>query len=193
MSFVFNLFDTDILKEIANIGAGNAATSLANLVNQKIDMTVPEVKMPEFKNLPEILNGAETLIAGVLVNISGDINGMMMYLMDEESACTLVNILMNRNKHSFFEFEDLDFSTITEIGNILTSSYLTALSQLMNVKINQSIPYLSVDMAGAILSVPAIEFGKVGDTVLLIKSTFNEHQNLSGYFMLIPDLKADKQ
>lgn len=159
------------------------------MVNQKIDMTVPEVKMPEFKDLPEVLGGAETLISGLLVNISGDINGMMMYLMDEESSCTLVNLLMNRNKTSFSEFEDIDLSTVTEVGNILTSSYLTALSQLMNIKINQSIPYLSIDMAGAILSVPAIEFGKVGDTVLLIKSAFNENQNLSGYFMLIPDLE----
>lgn len=192
MSVVFNLLDVDILKEIANIGAGNAATSLANLVNKKIDMTVPEVKIPEFKELPEILNGAESLIAGILVNISGDINGIMMYLMDEDAACTLVNILINRNKKSFSEFEDLDLSTITEVGNILTSSYLTALSTLMNIKIKQSIPYLSVDMAGAILSVPAIEFGKIGDNVLLIKSTFNESEHLSGYFILIPDLAKSK-
>lgn len=184
----FNLLDTDILKEIANIGAGNAATSLANLINRRVDMTVPEVNMPEFKNLADTLNGPETLVAGILVNLSGDIKGMMMYVMLESSACTLIRLLLHRERKSFKEFDDMDLSAITEIGNILTSSYLTALSKLMNFKIDKSIPYLSVDMAGAILSVPAIEFGKVGDKVLLIKSTFNEDEDLAGYFMLIPDI-----
>lgn len=188
----FNLLDTDILKEIANIGAGNAVTSLASMLNKKVNMTVPEVKMPEFKNLADTLDGPETVVAGLLVNISGDINGMMMYVMQEKSACNLINQLMGRDRQHFSEFDEMDFSALTEIGNILTSSYLTALSKLMNFKIFQSIPYLSVDMAGAILSVPAIEFGKVGDTVLLIKSTFNEDEKLSGFFMLIPKLEKEE-
>lgn len=188
----FNLLNTDILREIANIGAGNAATSLANLVNQKIDMTVPEVNMPEFKQLADTLNGSETLVAGILVNISGDITGMMMYVMVEKSACTLVKHLLNHDRKGFEDFDEMDLSAITEIGNILTSSYLTAMSTLMNFRINQSIPYISVDMAGAILSVPAIEFGKVSDKVLLIKSTFNKNENLSGYFILIPDVEHGK-
>ena len=191
MSFSFDLFNLDMLKEIANIGAGNAATSLANLVGQKIDMDVPEVNIAEFKNLANVLNGAETLLAGILVKISGDINGLMMYLMDEESACQLVKILLNKDKKNFYEFEEMERSLLTEIGNILTSSYLTALSTLMNCKIEKSIPYLSIDMAGAILSVPAIQFSKIADKVLLIKSNFNKETKLSGYFMLIPDISQN--
>lgn len=188
----FNLLDTDILREIANIGAGNAATSLANILDKRIDMTVPEVDIPEFKELADTLSGAESLVAGLLVYISGDIDGMMLYVTPESSACSLINDLMGKNRKNFSEFDDIDISALTEIGNILTSSYLTALSKLMNFTIKQSIPYMSIDMAGAILSVPAIEFGKVGDTVLLIKSTFNKNENLSGYFVLIPDVEANK-
>lgn len=184
----FDLLNIDILKEIANIGAGNAATSLASLINQRVTMTVPEVNMPEFKNLADTLDGPETVVAGLLVNITGDINGMMMYVMLESSACTLIDLMLKKKRASFKQFDDMDFSAITEIGNILTSSYLTALASLMNFKIIQSIPYLSIDMAGAILSVPAIEFGKVGNRALLIKSVFNQNADLSGYFMLIPYL-----
>ena len=192
-----NLMDIDMLKEVANIGTGNAATSLSSLVNQRITMSVPTVKMPEFKNLPDIIGGADALICGLLVGISGDINGMMMYLMTEKSACALAKEIMGREKNSFVEFEDIDYSMLTEIGNILTSSYLTALSQLMNYKINQSVPSLSVDMSGAILSVPAIEFGRVADKVLFIESTFKQissdnsdsSSDLSGFFMLIPEIK----
>ncbi len=188
-----NLMDIDMLKEVANIGTGNAATSLSNLVNQRISMTVPTVKMPEFKHLADIIGGADALIAGLLVGISGDVDGIMMYLMTEKSACTLAKEIMNRDKNNFSEFDEIDYSMLTEIGNILTSSYLTALSQLMNYKINQSVPSLSVDMAGAILSVPAIEFGRVADRVLFIESTFkqssNDSEDLSGFFMLIPEVK----
>lgn len=188
----FNLLDIDILREIANIGTGNAATSLAKIVNKPIRMKVPEVDMPEFKNLADTLCGAETLVAGLLIYISGDINGMILYVTPESAACSLINHLMAKNRKNLSEFDDIDISALTEIGNILTSSYLTALSKLMNFTIKQSIPYMSIDMAGAILSVPAIEFGKVGDTVLLIKSNFNEDENLSGYFILIPDVEANK-
>lgn len=188
-----NLMDIDMLKEVANIGTGNAATSLSNLVNQRISMTVPTVKMPEFKHLADIIGGADALIAGLLVGISGDVDGIMMYLMTEKSACTLAKEIMNRDKNNFSEFDEIDYSMLTEIGNILTSSYLTALSQLMDYKINQSVPSLSVDMAGAILSVPAIEFGRVADRVLFIESTFkqssNDSEDLSGFFMLIPEVK----
>lgn len=186
-----NLMDIDMLKEVANIGTGNAATSLSSLVNQRISMTVPTVKMPEFKNLSDIIGGADALISGLLINISGDVDGMIMYLMTEKAACTLVKEVMGRDKQKFSEFEEIDFSMLTEIGNILTSSYLTALSQLMNYKINQSVPSLSVDMAGAILSVPAIEFGRVADKVLFIESTFAQHggSDLTGFFMLIPEVK----
>nr|WP_317357159.1 chemotaxis protein CheC [uncultured Tyzzerella sp.] len=188
-----NLMDIDMLKEVANIGTGNAATSLSSLVNQRISMSVPTVKMPEFKNLPDIIGGADALIVGLLVGVSGDVDGMMMYLMAEKSACTLAKEIMGRDKNSLSEFDEVDYSMLTEIGNILTSSYLTALSQLMNYKINQSVPSLSVDMAGAILSVPAIEFGRVADRVLFIESTFNQTSedqgDLTGYFMFIPEVK----
>lgn len=186
----FEQIDADTLKEIANIGSGAAAGSLATFMRDKVTMTVPEVDTPEFKDLSNILMGAEDIVASILVKLSGDINGMMMYIMDEPSACSLTNRLLNKKQKnkSFRDFVEMDFSVITEIGNILTSSYLTSLSKLLNFKIKKSIPYLSIDMAGAILSVPAIEFGKVGDNVLLIKSTLNDSKyNMSGFFILIPD------
>lgn len=188
----FNLLDTEILREIANIGTGNAATSLANILNKKISVSAPEVDMPEFKDLADTLNGAETLVVGLLIYISGDIDGMMMYINDERSACKLIEELMGRKRKGFDEFDELDLSALTEIGNILMSSYLAALSKLLNFTIRQSVPYISIDMTGAILSVPAIEFGKVGDNVLLIKSTCNEMEDMSGYFILIPNAESNR-
>lgn len=197
---IFNLMNIDMLKEVANIGTGNAATSLSSFVNQTITMKVPTVKMPEFKHIADHIGGADAIIAGLLVGVSGDIDGMMMYLMTETSACNLANKVLGKNIKGFSEFTEMETSMVTEIGNILTSSYLTALSQLLNYEIKQSIPYLSIDMAGAILSVPAIEFGRVADKVLFIESKFNEvktadgnSEDISGYFMLIPEMKKEEK
>ena len=168
MDYKINLFNVDTLKEISNIGTGYAATSLASLIKEKVSMAVPDVSMPEFKELSDYIGGAENIVVAVLVNVSGDITGMMMYVMTEESACSLVNNLLHSDIESAQDFGEMEISAVTEVGNILTSSYLTAISKLLNLKIEKSIPYVSIDMAGAVLSVPAIEFGKVFDRVLFI-------------------------
>ncbi|MCI8804374.1 MAG: CheY-P-specific phosphatase CheC [Clostridiales bacterium] len=184
----FNQIDADTLKEIANIGSGTAAGSLASLLKDKITMTVPEVTTPEFKDLPDILNGADKVVASVFVKIYGDIKGTMMYVMDENSACTLTNRILNKKNRSLYDFGEMELSVITEIGNILTSSYLMSMSSLLKFNITKSVPYLAIDMAGAVLSVPATEFAKVADSVLLIKSTLKDNTyNMFGFFILIPD------
>lgn len=187
-----SILDPDIMKEIANIGASNAATSLSKLLQKRVGVNVPEVDMPEFKDLPEFLGGGDKIVSAVLVNISGEMDGMIIYLMSEHSSCSLVNKFLHKNCTSFGDFHEMEISVLTEVGNILLSSYLTAVSKLLGLKIKQSLPYHSIDMANALLSVPATQFGQVADNVLFIKSNFNEDEALSGHFMLIPDIEKDK-
>ena len=85
----------------------------------------------------------------------------------------------------------MSLSALKELGNIISGAYISSLSSMTNLTINQSIPYLSIDMAGAILSVPAIEFGKLGDKALLIESQFMEDDNdVTGYFILTPTIDS---
>ncbi len=181
----------DILREIASIGSGNAVTSLAKMLNKKIKMSVPMVNLLDFKDIAGFIGGEENLIVGILVGISGEINGIMMFVIKLESAKTLLEMLLSRNKPASEGFNELELSALEEIGNILTSSYLGSLASLINKKIKPSIPFLSIDMANAILSVPAIEFGKVGDKVLFIESVFvTDKEDVSGYFILVPDMES---
>ncbi|MCX4267391.1 MAG: chemotaxis protein CheC [Lachnospiraceae bacterium] len=178
----------DVLREIGNIGAGNATTALAKLINAKIDMKVPKVEMVDFPHLASIVGDEEDLMVAVMVTLSVDVDGMMMFLMDKKSGVYLIEQMMAGSGMPVSEeFGELEFSVISEIGNIITGSYLSALASLLNMKIDMSIPYLSIDMAGAILSVPAIEFGKIGDEVLLIQTDFGDEIEVKGYFILIPD------
>ncbi len=184
-------FHYDVLKEIGNIGAGNATTALSKLIGGKIDMKVPKVELLEFKHLAEIIGGAENIVVGILLTLEGEIDGMMMFMLEQPSAHHLVNRLMGKEKNDVMEFDEMDLSALNEIGNIITGAYLSSLSTLTNMLIISSVPYMAIDMAGAILSVPAIEFGKIGDKALVIDTEFgDEDLFVDGYFILIPSLKS---
>lgn len=182
----------DVLKELGNIGAGNATTALSQMINTKVDMSVPRVELLEFKELSDIVGGAETIVAGILLMLEGDIDGMMMFMLDKHSARLLISTLLGTDMPESEDFSELEISALKEIGNIITGAYLSSLSSLIGLKIVSSVPYLSIDMAGAILSVPAIEFGKVGDKALLIQSQFGEtaENSINGYFIMIPTVES---
>ena len=188
----FNQVHIDVLREIGNIGVGNAISSLSTLLNVEMKMTVPEVKFLEFKEVGSILGGDEVLVFGILVQISGDINGMMMFLVKPESARNLVNGLMGSDSDELYEFNEMEQSALQEIGNILCSSYLGALSGFINKTATPTPPVLAFDMATAILSVPAIEFGKMADGVLFIDTVIDTPSSISvsGFFLLVPDMDS---
>ncbi len=185
-----NAMHFDVLKEIANIGAGNATTALSKMLNSKVDMKVPCIQFMEFKELAEGIGGAENLVVGILLTLDTGIEGMMMFVLESESAEQIVNLLMGKSG-SLHEFSEMDLSALQEIGNIIAGSYLSAISAFTNMTITASVPYLSIDMAGAILSVPAIEFSKISDKALLIETEFGDKDTIiNGYFILIPTLDA---
>ena len=179
----------DILKELGNIGAGNATTALAQMLQCKVDMSVPQVNLLEFKELGAAMGGEEQIIAGIYLGVEGDITGSIMFLLEKTSAKHLVGKLMGMASEGE-EFSEMEFSALKEVGNIITGAYLNSLSTLTNLVIYPSIPDLTVDMAGAILSVPAIEFGALGDRILLIQTQFFDEISIDGYFILIPDLDS---
>lgn len=184
----------DVLKEIGNIGAGNATTALSRMINAKIDMSVPKVKLLGFSELAEVIGTEGTVMAGILLLLEGDIDGMMMFLLEIESARALVNSLLGKETSEAdkdnIEFDDMEFSAMREIGNIITGSYLSALSDLTKLTIVSSVPSLQIDLAEAILSIPAIEFSKIGDKVLLIQTQFDNESQINGYFVLVPELES---
>lgn len=177
----------DVLREVGNIGAGNATTALSQLINSKIDMTVPKVELLNFSELADITGSPENKVVGILLNLSGDISGMMMFMIEHGAAHQLVRQLLGSCTGDEEFFSEMDVSALSEIGNIISGAYLSALSTLTNLCIVESIPYMAIDMAGAILSVPAIAFGQLGDKALLIESEFNQEEySVNGYFILIP-------
>lgn len=186
-----NSMQFDVLKEIGNIGAGNATTALSKLLNAKVDMKVPKIELLEFKDLSDIIGGAENVVVGILLTLEGDIDGMIMFILEQEPARSIVRMLLQGMCEVGEEFTELEMSALQEIGNIIAGAYLSSLSTLTNMTITSSIPYLAIDMAGAVLSVPAIEFSKISDKALLIETEFGDKNlEVNGYFVLIPTLDS---
>lgn len=178
----------DVLKELGNIGAGNATTALASMLQTKVDMKVPQVKMLEFKDVGAILGGEEQEMVGTYLGVEGDISGSILFMVKREVAIHLSNkVMMGMGSGDFGEMEQ---SAFKEISNIITGAYLNALSSLTNLRIQPTVPDLTIDMAGAILSVPAVEFGIYGDNILLIQSQISDEIEIDGFFIMVPDMDS---
>lgn len=180
----------DVLKEIGNIGAGNAMTALSQMLQTKVDMQVPQVQLLDLSEVGSFLGGEEQIMVGVFLGVEGDITGSMMFLVEQKSAKHLINKIMMGMASEGEDFNEMEISAMREVGNIITGAYLNSLSTLTNLCIYPTPPELTVDMAGAILSVPAVQFGIIGDNILLIQSRFFDEVEIDGYFILIPDLES---
>ncbi len=186
-------FQLDVLKEIANIGAGNAATALSIMLNKPINMDVPKINIIYFNEVENILGGADKKVTGIYLEFYSDIAGTVMFVLDELSTENLLSFFFTGNgkEKNFNELDEMKFSALKEIGNILTGSFLTALSKITGLDIKYTIPSVTVDMAGAILSVPLIEFGQQGDRALFVETKFTEGmEQVNGYLFLIPNMDS---
>ncbi len=181
----------DVLKELGNIGAGNAMTALSQMIGSKIDMRVPQVELLDFNELGTIIGGEEQIMVGVFLGVEGDISGSMLFLLEQSSAKHLINkVMMGMGSPDSPEFTEMECSAMQEVGNIITGAYLNSLAMITNLTIFPSPPSITIDMAGAILSVPAIEFGIYGDKILMIQSQFFDEVEIDGYFVLVPDIDS---
>lgn len=178
----------DALKEIGNVGAGNSATALSQLISRKIDMTVPQIAIMPLGDVPDVVGGPDVMVAGVYLRVYGPAPSSILFLLPRDSAYYLVDMLMGREQGHTTSLDAMDESALMEIGNILAGAYLNALSHFTKLTLLPSIPALAMDMAGAILSVILIQLGEMGDHALVIETEFTtENDGVKGHFFLIPD------
>lgn len=179
----FNSMQLDALKEVGNIGAGNAATALSQLLNKKIDMTVPAVNIVSFNDIFSRIGGEEIVI-GIIVRVLGDTPGNILFIFEKEAALNLIEILMGKKEEQISEMGN---SVLCEIGNIISSSFMNAIGKFTNLLIMPSVPAVTYDMLGAILSTTFIESGQFDDYVLDIETMFLElGSKISGHFYYVP-------
>lgn len=189
-----NLYDEitdmelDALREIGNIGSGNAATALSTLLNMPIDIQVPSVKILDYSEVVEALGGPETMLLGVLLSMSGEVQGMMMFLQEKDFVHMTINTLLGSSFSDFGEIDEMGYSVMQEVANIMASSYVNAVGILTGLNIFTSVPSLTVDMLGAVLSVPAIYYADISDKIIFIEDSFTcDGAPTKSHILMIPD------
>ncbi|MGE6378084.1 chemotaxis protein CheC [Peribacillus muralis] len=195
MSFIEKIspLQLDILKEIGNIGAGNAATSLSAILNRKIDMNVPTARIVSFDEMMEIAGGADHVVASVFLRIEGDVSGSMFFVLSLPVAQYLIREMAGDSAFSIenIPHAELALSCLQELGNILSGSYLSSLADFTQLNIFPSVPALSIDMVGATISYGLLELSQESDAVIVIDTVLVKDQligdSIDGHFFLLPD------
>ncbi len=186
-----NDIQLDVLREIGNIGSGNAATSLSSMLAQPVQIQVPKISILDYEDVTSALGGPESMIVGLMLSLEDDVSGMLMFLLEKEFAHMTLSTLLCQDIESFDEIDEMGISAMQEIGNIMAASYVNAISSLTGMTINISVPSVCVDMAGAILSVPAIHYANISDKIIFIENKFsNEAENAVSHVLMIPDVDS---
>lgn len=185
--------ERDALREVANIGAGHAATALSQMTSRRIMIDVPEVCVKRLEEAAELVGPPDTIIAAVLMHVMGDLTGRTLVVLPEGCALALCEMLLRRPSPSEPGFTEMQRSTLKETGNILCSAYLNALSDFMGMMLLPSVPALVVDQAGAVLTTTYLNFGHARDFVICVETAFHidgSPDKLQGQFMLMPDVAS---
>lgn len=178
----------DILKELGNIGTGNAVTSLSQMMGIPLDISLPSLHLAQVQEIYALLEQSQEVEAGILVEIKGEITGLFLFLLNESFTNMILDEILGSSERDILELDDLERSLLCELGNIMCGSYIRALSALMDMEIDVSVPDICVDMGGAILSVPLARVMSKSAEILLIENQFRINQNsFSGRILFFPD------
>lgn len=181
----------DALREIGNIGSGNAASSLAMMLSVQVDISVPTVRILDYEQVMDELGGPEQMIVGLLLCLEGEVNGMIMFLLHQGFANSLLENLLGEEPPSMGEMDEMAYSALQEVANIMAASYINAIASLTDLTIDITVPSMCVDMLGAILSVPAIQYANISDKMIFIEDKFSgQDLNAPNHILLIPDVES---
>ena len=178
----------DVLKEIGNIGAGNAATALSNLIEKNVGIEVPKVHVVDLSDIYKVLNDPEEISASTIVPVKGDIPGKMLMIFDSESAKELISFLIGQKPEDLTELNEMQSSVLKEIGNIMCSSYITALSNFTSFFMEPDVPMLVIDMFGAVIAETSILASEEYDDVIMVENILKikNGKDVSGFLTLFP-------
>ncbi len=186
----YTVLQLDIIKELANVGGGNAATSISKMIDKRVDMTVPTIDILDYNEVFEKIMAEDTMINAVIMRMMGDGEGIFLFIATEKVSMDLVNMMMPPGIDAT---EEIDDSVIKELVNIVVNSYLNAISKMLNIHLIASVPSSTVDMFGAILSATYMESEQYDENVMIIKNEFiyqGEKIESSLYFVPKPGVLA---
>ena len=186
-----NSLELDTLREIGSIGTGNAATALSTMLGREVRITLPEVRIMGYNEAIEWIGGPEAVTAGVLVGMGGQMSGVMLSVQQLEFVNLVLDAMLGVQISDYGELDEMHQSTLIEVGNILISTFINALSGLSGIAVNLTVPAFAVDMQGAILAVPMAMYGGTSDYLMTIGGNFVcGGKQVPCHLLLSPDVRS---
>ena len=183
--------ELDTLREIGSMGTGNAATALSQMLGREVRITLPEVRIMGYNEAIEWIGGPEEITAGVLVKMGGQINGIMLSVQQIDFVNLVLNSMLSKTITDYSELTDLESSALVEVGNIMISTFINALSGLAGLDIELTVPAFTVDMQGAIMAVPMAEYGGQSNYIMTIGGNFIcNGKEIPCRLLLSPDIRS---
>lgn len=186
-----NALCIDTLREIGSIGTGNAATALSQILGREVRIALPEVRIMGYNEAIEWIGGPEEVTAGVLVKMGGQMNGILLSVQKLEFVNLVLESMLGQTVEDYTQLDELSCSALVEVGNIMISTFINALSGLSDMTVDLTVPAFAVDMQGAILAVPMAEYGGMSDYLMTIGGDFIvDNHNVPCHLLLSPDLRS---
>ena len=183
--------ELDTLREIGSMGTGNAATALSQMLGREVRITLPEVRIMGYNEAIEWIGGPETVTAGVLVRMSGQMNGIMLAVQQLDFVNLVLGSMLGTTIENYENLDELRKSTLVEVGNIAISTFINALAGLSGISVDLTVPAFAVDMQGAILAVPMAEYGGMSDYLMTIGGNFLcDNKQVPCHLLLSPDIRS---
>ena len=184
-------FQIDALRELGSIGAGNAASSLSGMLDQKITMSVPAVRILENNEAIKQMGGAEKILSAVLVKFSGTIEGIILYLQSLDFINLVLKNVLSETVEDYSQLNEIETSALIEIGNIMISSYINAIASMTDLGIELSVPATCINMLGGILSVPMAEYGYSADKLMIVEGKIIiDGQAVDSSLIMVPNIAS---
>lgn len=181
----------DALREIGNIGSGNAATALAEMLDCPVEISVPQIGILEYPEVIERLGGPEQILTGLLFQMSGDVHGMILFLLKQDFARMVLQELMGVPISEDANLDEMAISALGEVGNIMAGSFVNAIGEMTGLTIEISVPDLCIDMAGAVLSTPAIYYANISDKIICIEDELGHKDIHAGtHVLMVPEVDS---
>lgn len=186
-----NSLELDTLREVGSVGTGNAATALSQMLGKEVRITLPEVRIMGYNEAIEWIGGPEEITAGVLVKLSGQLNGIMLSVQPLEFVNVVLDSMLSETVGDYSGLAEMESSALVEVGNIMISTFINALSGLAGMDVNLTVPAFTVDMQGAILAVPMAEYGGQSDYIMTIGGNFVcDNKQVPCRLLMSPDLRS---
>lgn len=186
-----NALCIDTLREIGSIGTGNAATALSQILGREVRIALPEVRIMGYNEAIEWIGGPEEVTAGVLVKMGGQMNGILLSVQKLEFVNLMLESMLGQRIGDYTALDELSCSALIEVGNIMISTFINALSGLSDMSVDLTVPAFAVDMQGAILAVPMAEYGGMSDYLMTIGGDFIvDNRQVPCHLLLSPDIRS---